>query len=78
MRRHRAGLSGPVMIEKTHCPKGHLYDEENTYFTTKGHRHCRKCAKENFSKIQRRRSREDKIRRENMKVIHPLTKINSD
>lgn len=33
------------MIVKTHCPRGHPYDEENTYFTPKGHRKCLKCAK---------------------------------
>lgn len=27
----------------THCPKGHLYDEKNTYRNAKGHRTCRKC-----------------------------------
>jgi hypothetical protein len=32
-------------IVKTHCPKGHLYDEENTY-RWRGQRHCRACARE--------------------------------
>lgn len=32
---------------KTHCPQGHEYTEENTiYFGTKGHRRCRTCTKE--------------------------------
>jgi hypothetical protein len=29
---------------KTHCPKGHLYDDENTYvWVGDGHRRCRRC-----------------------------------
>lgn len=28
---------------KTHCPKGHPYDESNTYVSHNGSRHCRKC-----------------------------------
>lgn len=27
----------------THCPKGHPYDEENTYVSPSGRRHCREC-----------------------------------
>lgn len=30
---------------KTHCPHGHLYDEENTYIDSKGCRVCRACKK---------------------------------
>jgi hypothetical protein len=29
----------------THCPRGHPYDEENTY-VYKGMRHCRECNRE--------------------------------
>lgn len=28
---------------KTRCPKGHPYDEENTYFNVRGHRECIIC-----------------------------------
>lgn len=28
---------------KTHCPKGHEYDDENTRLTKLGHRICRAC-----------------------------------
>ena len=29
--------------KKTHCLKGHLFDEENTYINPSGARVCRKC-----------------------------------
>lgn len=31
---------------KTHCPRGHPYDWENTYRSKDGHRHCRACGRE--------------------------------
>lgn len=30
-------------VRKTHCPKGHPYDEENTVIHAKGSRICREC-----------------------------------
>lgn len=39
---------GPRNADKTHCPWGHEYSEENTYFTgvkTK-QRHCKVCSRE--------------------------------
>lgn len=32
--------------DKTHCPRGHAYDEANTYINPKGHRLCRACAQQ--------------------------------
>lgn len=44
---HRVVAPGEVVGRfqraKTHCPKGHLYDEANTYVTPKGKRMCRTC-----------------------------------
>jgi hypothetical protein len=31
---------------KTECPRGHPYDERNTYVNRRGHRLCRACARE--------------------------------
>lgn len=31
---------------KTHCPKGHPYDEENTYLSPSNRRTCRTCMRE--------------------------------
>lgn len=41
----RARQHGPGRHQaaKTHCPKGHAYDEANTYTDRQGHRYCRKC-----------------------------------
>ncbi len=39
----RRGNSVKVKRAKTHCPKGHLYDAENTYIDEKGHRSCIIC-----------------------------------
>lgn len=33
---------GQVNRPKTHCPKGHPYDQDNTYWQS-GHRKCRTC-----------------------------------
>lgn len=32
--------------ERTHCPRGHAYDEANTYLCARGHRYCRACQNE--------------------------------
>jgi len=32
-------------LKKTCCPRGHPYDEKNTYRNAKGHRWCRACAR---------------------------------
>lgn len=31
--------------KRTHCPRGHAYDEENTYWN-RNHRYCRACNRE--------------------------------
>lgn len=30
---------------KTHCIRGHAFDEQNTYFSANGTRHCKACMK---------------------------------
>ena len=43
---------------KTHCPAGHLYDDENTMLSSSGHRKCRTCNRETAREwhMARRRS----------------------
>lgn len=37
------GDGGKHWAAKTHCPRGHPYSPENTYFTPKGGRACKEC-----------------------------------
>lgn len=39
---------------KTFCGRGHLLDEENTYITSRGGRHCRSCVRENKTRWRQR------------------------
>ena len=40
---------------KTHCIRGHLFDEKNTYITKDGTRKCRKCKNEWFRRFRANR-----------------------
>lgn len=55
----RASRGLPPLVknaEKTHCPKGHPYDEINTYVVpTTGVRQCRICRKETMDRFTERR-----------------------
>lgn len=43
--------TGSVQAAKTHCPHGHPYAEENTYYLpSKNQRSCRTCRRENSKK----------------------------
>jgi hypothetical protein len=44
--RIRGGPAAPYNRDKTHCPKGHAYDEENTYFDRNGGRNCKECKRQ--------------------------------
>lgn len=48
----RAGTNGNE--QKTHCPEGHPYDEENT-LVSGGDRYCRRCRREKGRVAARRR-----------------------
>lgn len=39
----RRGNGGLFHALKTHCPRGHAYDDVNTYLNPRGSRECRKC-----------------------------------
>jgi hypothetical protein len=45
LRRSPLTLAGQNAV-KTHCAKGHPFDEANTYITAKGNRQCRRCQRE--------------------------------
>lgn len=53
---------GSVARSRTHCPKGHPYDTENTYMTPRGARGCRACARERCLKAWKSKHKETKSR----------------
>lgn len=53
--RRTRGRAKNQNTNKTHCIRGHLFDEINTYYSKK-QRHCRKCA---ALKARERRQNED-------------------
>jgi hypothetical protein len=42
---------------KTHCPQGHIYDENNTY-NFRGKRYCRACKRERQRAYRRKKQKE--------------------
>lgn len=56
IRRGQAGrLTGAQYRARTACPRGHAYDEANTYVNPQGERSCRRCARD---RARRRRAKE--------------------
>lgn len=55
VRREREGRLRDAVpqLQRTHCPRGHPYDEENTRISPKGHRQCRACGREHQRRIHR-------------------------
>lgn len=45
-----------VNSKKTHCPKGHEYTSNNTYFW-KGERYCKECVRTSSREYQRQKRR---------------------
>ena len=50
----RRGLTGNRERKRTHCPRGHAYDEQNTIWQGRK-RTCRTCCRQVFSKRQYQR-----------------------
>ncbi len=45
-------------LRVTHCIRGHLLDEANTYVSPQGHRKCRTCGRENAARYYQERKRQ--------------------
>lgn len=48
-----ANASDNAQKRRTHCPKGHPYNAENTCLTPKGGRRCRRCRADGMEKRRR-------------------------
>ncbi len=48
----RRGETAQWQRNKTHCPGGHEYGQENTWITKDGHRKCRECNKQRCRAIR--------------------------
>jgi hypothetical protein len=44
-----------LSAKRSHCPKGHPYDEVNTYITPPGVRDCRACRRDTAARYRARR-----------------------
>lgn len=54
----RSDSPSAINATKTHCPAGHPYDEQNTYYGKTGRRQCRACGRD---RIRERRRRSDEL-----------------
>ncbi|KKL58908.1 hypothetical protein LCGC14_2220650 [marine sediment metagenome] len=50
----RRGARAAAFRNKTHCPRGHPYSEENTYITASGWRRCRACNRDYMRRLASR------------------------
>lgn len=49
----RSTSPSAVNLTKTHCPRGHAYDETNTHITPQGQRRCRTCNRDRMRVMNR-------------------------
>lgn len=49
----RRGLNGLLHRPKTHCPRGHAYDEDNTYHHSNGRYSCKQCSRDRKRTMRR-------------------------
>ena len=63
----RRGEAGKRERARTHCPRGHIYSETNTYlYSKKLYRHCRKCARRRWNEWK---LREQEKKNDNNRVL---------
>ncbi len=63
----RRGLTGQHWADKTHCPRGHAYDEANTFVEVRRsggtHRKCRECDRVRMRAVRARAKARKQVRR---------------
>jgi len=48
--------------KKTHCKRGHIFDDENTYYHHGGkHRNCRQCRRDFQNRNNHKNKKYDKV-----------------
>jgi hypothetical protein len=52
---------GVPRAQRTHCPQGHPYDEENTLVNSRGSRVCRACARERRQRAKESRGQQETV-----------------
>ena len=57
-----------VNSRKTHCPNGHIYDDENTHISKQGYRRCRACDRDRWGNNVSRQLARNTRRRELRKI----------
>lgn len=56
LREKRGEMFGvPAWVEKTHCPKGHPFDDSNTYTNPNGYKECKACRRERIQRFKAKR-----------------------
>jgi hypothetical protein len=60
---HKVNMENGKFALTTHCPRGHAYDEANTYINAKGKRICRKCNAERVAAVYAHETPEAAVRR---------------
>ncbi len=48
----KRGIKNRTNINKTHCKRGHIFDEENTYINSKGRKVCRQCIRDKRGNVK--------------------------
>lgn len=52
---HKENMRRAFPTPPTHCPKGHAYDEKNTYINPMGRKVCRTCTNQHCMEYKQRR-----------------------
>jgi hypothetical protein len=74
VRRGKAMQNGYWWRNRTHCPSGHPYSEENTYIRPGGERCCRVC-RQTSQKLQDAKRRAETAARRNVRNRYPTRKV---